>query len=125
MRKKRQANIEHLLRPSPSPLSPLENLPHLPARRAQVFVTPHSGVSDCTHRAPFPPARSNVCCLSALPDCRTSGDRVCPPTSQKLYAAAASRAIQGAGRGDSGGVAERGGGVYVGDLLVEHIRNKH
>lgn len=55
MRKKRQANIEHL----PRPLPLLSHLLHLLTRRAQVFVTPHSGVCLTVLYPPLPLARSN------------------------------------------------------------------
>lgn len=77
-------------------------------------------MSDCT--VPPSPAGQikRFAGLSALPDCRAQVAIECvpvAPTSPINYTLA-SRAIQVAGRGEVQW--ER-----VGDLLVEHIRNKH
>lgn len=81
-------------------------------------------MSDCTVPPSLAGQIKRFAGLSALPDCRAQVAIECvpvAPTSPPITYTLASRAIQVLGEGKGGGVQwER-----VGDLLVEHIRNKH
>lgn len=114
MRKKRQANIEHMP-PSPPPFRPrplLADVLKCLSRPIQEdeYVSEVCGAQQIKRRQ-----------LAALPDCRTSADRVslcvCVEAPHKLRLQGQFK-CRGEGKRGKG----RGG---CGDFLVEHIRNKH
>lgn len=124
MRKKRQANIENL----PRPLPLLGYLLHLLARRAQVFVTPHSGVCLTVLLLllllTLPLARSNGLlgcrrCQIVAPKWRSSVSqwRLHPPLINYTLA---SRAIQVTGEWEGG---RYSGNVWVICLLSIFVIN--